>query len=134
MTLIVMTVTVATLMIAVLAVYLFMIGGLLNRTADNLGDCLQNLRAVVGQATVISPGVTRLNKTGEELLGALPLLLEDVDGVAAKLAPSAAIQEPTSTAAVTAPAATQPSVGYLDGHPTPDPHPAPAKGVGYMDS
>jgi len=41
MTLIVMTLVVVTLLIAALAIYLFMIGVVLNRTATNLGDCVQ---------------------------------------------------------------------------------------------
>ncbi|MGH3822579.1 MAG: hypothetical protein ACRDRA_07030 [Pseudonocardiaceae bacterium] len=139
MTLIVMTVVVIALLLVALAIYLFVIGVLLNRTADNLGDCLQSLRTVAGQANVICPGVQRLNKTGGELLDALPLLLEDVEGVTAKLAPSANTPETAPAAAVAPPAAassasatpstaTQTSVGHLD------PDPAPAKGVGYMDS
>lgn len=142
MTLIVMTVVVIGLTIAAFAIYLFVIGVLLNRTADSLGDCVQSLRTVADQADVIRPGVQRINKIGGELLGALPLLLDDVDGVSAKLAPSPDIP----AAAVAAPAAastpaasstaTQTSVGYLDLMPEPAPaqNPPPAKGVGYMDS
>jgi uncharacterized protein YoxC len=141
MTLIVMTIIVIGLMIAALAIYLFMIGELLNRTAGNLGDCLQSLRTVAGQTNAIRPGVQRINKTGGELLGALPLLLEDVDSVSAKLAPSANTSEAapaaaavSSTAASTTPTITPTatSVGYLD--KMSDPDSTPVKGVGYMDS
>lgn len=138
MTLIVMTVVVITLMIAALVTYLFMIGTLLNRTADNLGDCQQNLRAVAGQAVAVGPGVKRLNKTSGELLDALGLLLDDVDGVTAKLAPSAtppeaalaaagASPEAAQTAQASISAATLTRVGELDRDP------APPKGVGYLD-
>lgn len=138
MTLIVMSVVVITLMIAAFAIYLFMIGNLLNRTADNLGDCQQNLRTVAGQADVVGPGVKRLNKTGGELLDALGLLLDDVDGVTAKLAPSANLPEAAPAAAGASPVAahtaqaststaTQTRVGDLDRDP------APPKGVGYLD-
>ncbi len=108
MTLIVLTVVVITLFIAVLAIYLFIIGVLLNRTADNLGDCLQSVRTIAGQAHVIGPGVKRINKTGGELLGALPLLVEGAERVAAaKSAPAAATPEaPAGTTAA--------GVGYLD--------------------
>jgi hypothetical protein len=88
MTLIVMTVVVGGLLIVSLAIYLFMIGVLLNRTAGNLGDCLDNLRIIAGQAQVVGPGLGRLNKTGADLLGAMPLLVEGAEAVAAKLAPS----------------------------------------------
>lgn len=118
MTLIIMTVVVIVLTVAVLAIYLFVISVPLNRTADNLGDCLQSLRTVADQANDIRPGVKRLNKTGGELLGALPLLLEDVKGLTARRTPSAATPEAAPAAAVATPA---------------DPDPAP-KGVGYMDS
>jgi hypothetical protein len=42
MTLVVLTIAVITLIVAALAVSLFTIGGLLNRTADNLDDCEQS--------------------------------------------------------------------------------------------
>ncbi|MGH3673300.1 MAG: hypothetical protein ACRDSH_22185 [Pseudonocardiaceae bacterium] len=58
-------------MIAVLAVYLSVIGVLLNRIADNLD---------VGQAEVVLPGVGRINKTGDVVAGALPLLVEAAEG------------------------------------------------------
>jgi hypothetical protein len=90
MTLIVLTVVVVGLLIAALAIYLFMIGVLLNRTASNLGDCLSNVRIVAGQAEVIGPGIKRLNKTGADLLGAMSLLVEGAEGVAATLTPSSA--------------------------------------------
>jgi hypothetical protein len=61
MTLIVLTVAVIVLFVAVLAIYLFAIGVLLNRTADNLDDCLQSVKTVTGQAQVIGPGVERIN-------------------------------------------------------------------------
>jgi hypothetical protein len=129
MTLIVMTVVVVALMIAVLAAYLFVIGVALNRTADNLGDCLESVRTVVNQASIVGPGIKRLNKTGGELLEALPLLLEDAEGVAAKLAPSAHVSAPAPAAAAVpagSSSANQAGVGYLD--------PASTKGVGYMDT
>lgn len=133
MALVVLTVVVVGLMITVLAIYLFMIGVLLNRTAGNLGDCLQSVRTVAGQADVIGPSVKRLNKTGGELLGALPLLVEGADGVGAKLAPAstapaAAGDSPAaaSAASTNSSTAARARVGYLD--------PAPATGVGYLDA
>jgi hypothetical protein len=44
MTLIIVTVVVIASLIAVLAVYLSVIGVLLNRIADNLDDCLGNVK------------------------------------------------------------------------------------------
>lgn len=131
MTLTVLTVAVIALFIGVLAIYLFMTGVLLNRIAGNLGDCLQNVRTIAGQASVIAPGITRINKSGGEIVGALPLLLDGAEGVAAKLAPSAAASA-TSSPTPEAPAAATPQaaptgVGLLD---TPETAP---RGVGYLD-
>ncbi|HYZ36812.1 MAG TPA: hypothetical protein VE673_08830 [Pseudonocardiaceae bacterium] len=90
MTLVVLTVAVVGLLIAALAIYLFMVGVALNHTAGNLSDCVQNVRIIADQARVIGPGVKRLNKTGADLLAAMPLLVDGAEGVAAKLAPSPA--------------------------------------------
>jgi uncharacterized protein YoxC len=74
-TLIVLTVVVIALVIAVLAIFLFAIGVLLNRVADNLDDCLQNVKTIAGQAEVIIPDVGRINQTGGVVAAALPLLV-----------------------------------------------------------
>lgn len=113
-------------MIVALAVYLFMIGTLLGRTATNLGDCLQNVRTIAGQAQAIGPGIKRLNTTGGELVGAMPLLLDDVDAVTAKLNPAAtASSADPAPAPTTSSSAAESRSGYLD--------PAPTTGVGYLD-
>ena len=136
MTLISVTVVVVGLLIAALALYLFLIGAALDRTAGNLSDCLQNVRIIADQAQVIGPGIKRLNQTGADLLSALPLLVEGAEGVAAKLVPSSVAAAtsvpatPTSspTAAQTGGTAATPDAlrvgaGSLD---------APV-GVGYLD-
>jgi uncharacterized protein YoxC len=74
MTLVFLSVVVIALLIAVLAIYLFVLGVLLNRTADNLDDSLQNVRTIAEQAEVIGPAVERINGTGGVVVGALPLL------------------------------------------------------------
>jgi hypothetical protein len=126
MTLVTLTIVVIACFIATLAVYLFIIGAVLGRTADGLGDCLQNLQLIARQAQPIGPGVRRINKTGEDLVGAMPLLLEDAEGVATKLAPAeAGPANPTVVVQETALATAQPSVGYQD--------PTPKSGVGYLD-
>lgn len=109
MTLIILTVVVIALLIAVLAVFLFVIGVLLNRIADNLDDCLGNVKMIAGQAEVVIPEVGRINETGGVVAGALPLLVAGAEGVAAKLTtpkktpPNGAIPAGVST-----------GVGYLD--------------------
>ncbi|MGH8940677.1 MAG: hypothetical protein ACRDV2_15220 [Actinomycetes bacterium] len=110
MTLIVMTVVVIALLSAVLAIYLFAIGVLLNRIADNLDDCSKNVIRIAGHARAIGPGIKRINKTGGELVGAMPLLVGGAEGVAAKLAPASAAPAASSGAPTAVPA----SVGYLD--------------------
>jgi hypothetical protein len=103
MTLIVLSVVVVALLIAVLAIYLFVIGVLLNRTADNLDDSLQNVKSIAEQAEVIGPAVERINGTGGVVVGALPLLCEGAERIAAKPAPPAA-----------APTVPPSGLGYLD--------------------
>jgi hypothetical protein len=103
MTLVFLSVVVIALLIAVLAIYLFVLGVLLNRTADNLDDSLQNVRTIAEQAEVIGPAVERINGTGGVVVGALPLLCEGADRIADKPTPPAA----TSMAAPS-------GLGYLD--------------------
>ena len=126
MTLIILTVAVIAVMIAVLAIFLLIIGSLLNRTASNLEDGLQSMGTILGHAGAIRPGVARINKSGGELVGAVPLLLDDVDQLVAKTAPSSAPAPP--------PAATQESPAATTADPAvATPEAAPA-GVGYMDT
>lgn len=87
MTLIVLTVVVILVFVAVLAGFLFVIGVLLNRIADNLEDCLANVKTIVKHAEVIIPEVEHINRTGGVVAGALPLLYGGAERIAAKLAP-----------------------------------------------
>ena len=66
MTLIAVTVVIIGLLVAALAIYLFMVGAVLNRVASNLGDCLPGIRTIAGQVQVVDPDIKRLNKTGAE--------------------------------------------------------------------
>lgn len=99
MTLIILSVVVIALFIAALAFFLFTIGALLNRSADNLDDCLQNVKLIAEQAEEIVPGVERINRTGEDLVDALPLLYESAERIEANPSP---------------PPATSRGIGYLD--------------------
>ena len=108
MTLIILTVVVIASLIAVLAVYLSVIGVLLNRIADNLDDCLGNVKTITGQGEVILPGVGRINQTGGVVAGALPLLVEAAEGATTKLVPPQEVPRDTVPRAVPA------GVGYLD--------------------
>ncbi len=106
---IILTVVTIALLIAVLVGFLFVIGVLLNRIADNLDDSLQNVKRIAGQADVVIPGVERINQTGGVVAGALPLLVECAEGAAAKLAPPKEV--PREASPTTAPVGV---VGYLD--------------------
>ena len=115
MTLIVLTVVVATLLIAALAAYLFILGILLNRIADNLADSERSVRVVTGQAAVIAPAVGHLNRTGGELVGAMPLLYEGAEQLISQSAgPAPAHGAPVPVAASPDAAPAPQGVGYLD--------------------
>jgi hypothetical protein len=88
MTLIILTIVVIGVLVAVLAIYLFIIGVLLNRIADNLDDCLGNVKTIATQAEPVIPGVEHINRTGGVVAGALPLLYGGAEKIAAKLAPA----------------------------------------------
>jgi hypothetical protein len=138
MTLVVATVVGVGLLITALAVFLFMIGILLKQTAAYLRDCLDSVRTIAGQAQVIGPGVTRLNATAGELLGAMPLLTEGADGVTAKLAPSVATSPaptaaPAASAAVGTPAHSGSGVAASQAVRTGGGYVEPPPGVGYLD-
>ena len=108
MTLSILPVVVIASLIAVLAVYLSVIGVLLNRIADNLDDCLGNVKTIAGQADVVIPGVERINQTGQVVAAALPLLVEGAEGVTVKLTPQP--QTPLNGSPMAVPT----GVGYLD--------------------
>ena len=72
--LVVFTVIDIVLLIAGLAFYLYWVGSLLTRIAGNLEECGDLVRAIVGHAKLIGPGVEHINQTGGVVAGALPLL------------------------------------------------------------
>lgn len=112
MLLVVLTVVIIGLLIAILAIFLYMIGVLLNRVADNLDDSLENVKKISRQAEIIIPGVDRINQTGSVVAGALPLLIESAGGVARKLTSPAMTPETSTNGAPATVAAS--GVGYLD--------------------
>src|SRR5918997_3573682 len=129
MILIFLTVVVIALLVAVLAVFLFVLGVLLNRTADNLDDCVQNVKNIANQAKVIGPGAVRINETGKTVVGALPLLCDAAEQIgvvksAPYVDPSEDSYSAPSPSTVTSgapypatsavPAASPVGVGYLD--------------------
>lgn len=87
MLLVVLTVVLIVLLIAVLSFYLSGVGFRLACIADNLDDCLVNMKTIVTQAEVIIPGVEHINRTGKVVARALPLLYGHAEKIVIKLAP-----------------------------------------------
>ncbi len=144
MILTVLTVVVIALLVAALAIFLFTIGVQLNRTADNLDDCAQNVKNIAQQAGVIGPGVVRINETGTTVIGALPLLCDGAEQIGvAKGAPyidPEAPYSPLSAARTTAPAAPAAAPSAAPAAAPAAPAAAPVavdtpsrQGVGYLD-
>ncbi|PZS34752.1 MAG: hypothetical protein DLM61_03025 [Pseudonocardiales bacterium] len=86
MTLIVLTVVCIASLIVVLAIFLLIIGALLNRIAEDLDDCLGNVKKISQHVEVIIPGVEHINRTGGVVASALPLLYGGAEHIAAKFA------------------------------------------------
>jgi hypothetical protein len=91
-TLVILTVVDIVLLVAGLAFYLYWVGSLLARIAGNLEECAVSVRAIVGHARLIGPGVEHINATGGVVAGALPLLYGMAEGIVAGVTPAA---EPT---------------------------------------
>ncbi len=116
--LVVLTVIVILLLIAGLAFYLFWVGSLLNRIAGNLEECAQTVRAIVGHARVIGPGVEHINETGGVVAGALPLLYGMAEGIVAGVTPAPErppAEEPTRPASGTRRSRLLDAVGFAPG-------------------
>jgi len=71
------------LLIAGLAVYLFIVGGQLKKIATNLEECVELVRKVRDNAKAIAPGLDHVNRTGGVVAGALPLLYGMAEGIVA---------------------------------------------------
>jgi hypothetical protein len=80
-TLVVLSVIDIVLLIAGLAVYLWIVGGQLGGVADHLEECRDLVRTIVANAEPIVPGVAHVNRTGGVVAGALPLLYGMAEGI-----------------------------------------------------
>jgi hypothetical protein len=76
MILIAITVVLVALFLVIVGCFLFAIAVLLGRIADNLDDCLENVKKIVGQAEAVLPGLGRINQTSGLLVRALSALIE----------------------------------------------------------
>lgn len=102
--LVVLTVVVIAVLTGGLALYLFWLGTLLNRIADNLEDSADLVRHIDDNAKVIRPGVAHINEVGGVVAGALPLLYGMAEQVVRSTAGEPATSSPADAgeAAITA--------------------------------
>ena len=80
-TLVVLSVVDIVLLIAGLAIYLWIVGGQLSTVADHLEECRDLVRRIVRNAEPIVAGVSHINRTGGVVAGALPLLYGMAEGI-----------------------------------------------------
>jgi hypothetical protein len=82
--LVVLTVVEIVVLIAGLAFFLFWIGTLLTRIAENLEACASLVKTVRGHAEDIVPGVEHINRTGKVVASALPMLYGFAEKIVAR--------------------------------------------------
>ena len=80
-TLILLTVIDIVLLIAGLAIYLFIVGAPLTKVAGKLEEAADLVWKVKQNAEPIESGVERINRTGGVVAGALPLLYGMAEGI-----------------------------------------------------
>lgn len=69
------------LLIAGLAVYLWIVGGQLTRIAGNLEECNDLVQQIKANAEPIEGNLEHVNRTGGVVAGALPLLYGMAEGI-----------------------------------------------------
>lgn len=79
--LVVFTVVDIVLLIAGLALYLWIVGTQLTRVATNLEECNELVQAIKGNAESIEGNLEHINRTGGVVAGALPLLYGMAEGI-----------------------------------------------------
>lgn len=124
-TLVVLSVVVIAVLIAALAIFLFILGSQLSRIATNLEDSFDLAVEVVGNAQRIDPGLEHINRTGGVVAGALPLLYGMAEAIVSDVTPrpEKAERAPALPAQGTRRSRLHAGVGYnpdgnLAGHPT----------------
>jgi hypothetical protein len=80
-TLIVLTVLDIVLLIAGLAIYLWIVGGQLKRVASGLEECRELVGQIRANAETIEGNLEHVNATGRVIAGALPLLYGMAEGI-----------------------------------------------------
>jgi Na+(H+)/acetate symporter ActP len=79
--LVLLTVIDIVLLIAGLAIYLFIVGRQLTKVANNLEEAADLVWKIKENAEIIEPGLKRINRTGGIVAGALPLLYTMAEGI-----------------------------------------------------
>ncbi|HUG08381.1 MAG TPA: hypothetical protein VMP13_05740 [Acidimicrobiia bacterium] len=79
--LIVFTIVDIVLLIAGLAIYLWIVGSQLTRIATNLEECDDLVRQINANAETIVGNLEHVNRTGGVVAGALPLLYDMAEGI-----------------------------------------------------
>lgn len=92
-TLVVLSVVDIVLLIAGLAIYLYIVGTQLSRIATNLEECSDLVAAIGRNAEPIMQDVRHINQTGGVVAGALPLLYGMAEEIVAGVTP----REPAPT-------------------------------------
>ena len=80
-TLTVLTVVDIALLIAGLAIYLYIVSTQLMRVAGKLEECSELVSSIRTHTAVIEPGLEHINRTGRVVAGALPLLYGMAEGI-----------------------------------------------------
>ena len=114
-TLVVLTVVDIVLLIAGLALYLYVVGSGLTSIASKLEECSDLVDDIVDNAGPIAPGVAHINRTGGVVAGALPLLYDMAEGIVAGVAPrpeTPPVREPARPASGTRRSRLHETVGY----------------------
>ena len=114
--LVILSVVDIALLIAGLALYLFVVGGQLKRVATNLEECAELVRTIRGHAQAIQPGVEQINRTGGVVAGALPLLYGMAEGIVTGVTPQPtppAEREPARPAAGRRRSRLHDAIGYV---------------------
>jgi hypothetical protein len=86
-TLVVLTVVDIVLLIAGLAIYLYIVGAQLTRIASNLEECAEIVQRIGDNAAPIMQDVQHINRTGGVVAGALPLLYGMAEQIVASVTP-----------------------------------------------
>ncbi len=126
-TLVVLTVVDIVLLIAGLALYLWIVGSQLNRVATNLEECNDLVRAIKANAETIEGDLEHINRTGGVVAGALPLLYGMAEGivVGATYDPKQVAERgPAVPASGRRRSRLHDGVGYMPDGPAPSPRPA----------